>query len=160
MTYMSYNYVMKKHYFTNEVSEKLKSVKNLPSLVKEYPDFASQIKIIRESLGLTQQQLAKKINYTARSIIRIEQGKMLPNVSTLQKIAEVLNAQLNILLVPKDNLKDFLDKKAEKKAKELIGLARGNSVMEEQGPSDKTYLEELEKTKKNLLEKKRHSLWD
>jgi transcriptional regulator with XRE-family HTH domain len=151
---------MKKHYFTNEVSDKLKSVKDLPDFVINYPKFAEQIKIIRESLGLTQKQLAYKINSTARSIIRIEQGKMLPNVATLEKIAEVLNAKLNILFVPQKEINELLNEKAEQKAKQLVGLARGNSALEEQSPSDQAYRREIEKTKKELLDKKRGLLWD
>lgn len=151
---------MKKYYYTKEISKKLQSVKEMPALVNNYPEFNEQIKIIRETLGLTQQQLAQKAGTTARSIIRIEQGKMLPNVALLQKIAVVLNTDCKILLVPKINIVDFLEEKAEQKAQSLVGLARGTAAMEEQSPSLQAYQEEIEKTKRELIDKKRYALWD
>jgi hypothetical protein len=85
---------------------------------------------------------------------------MLPNVSTLEKIAEVLNARLNILLVPQKELTELLNEQAEQKAQQLVGLAKGNSALEAQSPSAKAYRAEVEKTKKHLLEKKRGLLWE
>ncbi len=157
---MSYNIAMKKYYYTNEVSEKMRSVKALPDWLLDIPVFSKQINMIMETLGLTQAQLAKKIDSTERSISRIEKGTMIPNVALLQKIAEVLNTELKIILVPKKNINDLLNEKAFKKAKELVNSAKNNSVLELQGPSVRSVNTEIEKLQKELLEKKRNILWE
>jgi transcriptional regulator with XRE-family HTH domain len=64
-------------------------------------DYKDQVKIIRESLGLTQEQLAKMVDRTPRSIRTLENGEAFPRISTLQKIAEALRADLTISLTPK-----------------------------------------------------------
>jgi len=66
-----------------------------------YPDYKDQVNIIRESLGLTQEQLAKMVDRTPRSIRTLENGEAFPRISTLKKIAEALHADLTISLTPK-----------------------------------------------------------
>ncbi len=150
---------MKKYYYTDETSNKLKSIKNLPVWQKEYPDFGNQIKLMREVLGLTQEQLGKMINSTGRIIRKIENKEMTPTVHTLTKIASALNTDLKIMLVPRKLLKEFLNEKAEKKAREILKMAKSNSAMEIQSPSKQTEKKQLADLKKDILENKRNILW-
>ena len=50
--------------------------------------------------GLTQGQLARRMCTSRSTISRIESGRDLPLVSTLEKLAEVTGHQLEIRLVP------------------------------------------------------------
>lgn len=68
-----------------------------------YPDYKEQIKAIREAAGMTQEQLASKVDRTPRSIRTIENGEAYPRITTLQKIADALDAELHLFLVPKDD---------------------------------------------------------
>lgn len=43
----------------------------------------------------------------------------MPKISTLYKIADALNAELKIALIPRENIIKFLDEKAAKKAKQI-----------------------------------------
>lgn len=81
-------------------TNKFNSTKELQEWMSRYPDFRDQIKILRQSLGITQEQLAKKVNRTPRSIRTIENNEANPRITTLQKIADALNADLVISLVP------------------------------------------------------------
>ena len=74
--------------------------KDLPEWLSEYPELHIQVKAIRESQGISQQKLAENIGLTWRSIPNIESGNVSPKISTLRKIAEVLNCDLKILLIP------------------------------------------------------------
>ncbi len=62
------------------------------------PEFALVEMIIeqRQKLGLTQQQLAKKIGSKQPVISRLEQGTYNPSVKFLQRVATALNAELVI----------------------------------------------------------------
>ncbi|MCX6579853.1 MAG: helix-turn-helix transcriptional regulator [Candidatus Aminicenantes bacterium] len=83
--------------------------------LSQYPGYKEQVKGIRESLGLTQEQLAKMVDRTPRAIRTIENGEAFPRISTLQSIAEALNADLNIFLVPRQGIPPVQNKKSKPK---------------------------------------------
>ncbi len=57
-------------------------------------NISERIKIIRKKNGLTQKELAEKTGLSVASIQGYEQGKYLPKVEQLQKLATALNASL------------------------------------------------------------------
>jgi DNA-binding XRE family transcriptional regulator len=89
-----------------------------------YPEYKDQIKIIRKALGMTQEQLAKNIDHTPRSIRTIENGEALPKITTLQKIAEALNAELIISLIPEGDISEFLKEKTDQAGSDFEVLSR------------------------------------
>jgi len=54
----------------------------------------------RKKCGLTQQDLAVKVDMDTGSISRMEVGKLSPRTKTLQKIAHVLKVEPYQLLMP------------------------------------------------------------
>jgi len=78
-----------------------------PEFKKEYetlePEYklASSLIRLRLAKGLTQEQLAKLLNTKQESIARLESGNSLPSLSTVKKVAAVLDAELEINLRPK-----------------------------------------------------------
>jgi transcriptional regulator with XRE-family HTH domain len=156
----SYNIGMKKYYFTEQVSNKFKSADDFPGWLDAYPDYKEQIKIMRETLGMTQEQLGKRIGRSRRAISNIENGSAIPTIHLLQTIAEVLNAELKVCLVPQKKITDFLDEKSTQKAKKLIKLTQTSSALEVQAPSDEEILRQIEILKKEILEKRRSTLWE
>jgi transcriptional regulator with XRE-family HTH domain len=85
-----------------------------------YPDYKNQIRILRQSLEMTQAQLAKLVDRTPRSIRMIENGEAYPRVTTLQKLADVLNAYLIISLVPKTGVSEFLNESSTQVEEKLV----------------------------------------
>lgn len=78
-----------------------------PEFRKEYealePEYKLAAALIRLRLakGLTQEELAKLLNTKQESIARLESGSSLPSLSTVKKVADVLDADLEISLRPK-----------------------------------------------------------
>ena len=78
-----------------------------PEFRKEYealePEYKLAAALIRLRLakGLTQAQLAALLNTKQESIARLESGSSLPSLSTVKKIADALDAELEINLRPK-----------------------------------------------------------
>lgn len=70
---------------------------------------------LRESKGISQQQLATKANLSKALITHIETGKRYPSDKALQKIIEALEISENEILT-EDVRKEFL-KKIEEEAK-------------------------------------------
>jgi len=59
-------------------------------LKKVNKDFSSQIKTHRNSKGLTQKELAQKINVKQNVINDYESGKAIPNPSIINKLKRIL----------------------------------------------------------------------
>jgi len=157
---ISYHINMKPNYFSEQISNKFKSIDELPTWLAHYPPFKDQIKLLRETLGMTQEQLANKVNRSRRSIQQIERGESAPRISTLHKIAEALNTELKIALVPRQNLVDFINDKASEKAKQLIKLNETSSLLELQPPSEEEREIQVEKLSREIREKRRNYLWN
>lgn len=78
-----------------------------PEFRKEYkalePEYqlASALIRLRLAKGLTQEQLARLLNTKQESIARLESGSSLPSLSTVKRVANALDAQMEIKLQPK-----------------------------------------------------------
>lgn len=83
-----------------DIKDLRKKLLNNPEFRKEYfkiniPfEMSKRIMSARIKRGITQAQLAKKINTGQSSIARIEKGNAIPTLGLLQKIAEALNMLL------------------------------------------------------------------
>jgi ribosome-binding protein aMBF1 (putative translation factor) len=87
--------------------EQKKQLMKNPQFVKEYDELETEYKLatalirLRLAKGLTQEDLAKMLNTKQESIARLENGGSLPSLSTMKKLAEALDAELEINLRPK-----------------------------------------------------------
>ncbi len=78
-----------------------------PEFKAEYDALELEYKLARELIrlrlakGLTQEELASRINTKQAGIARLESGSYLPSLSTVRKVAEALDAELDIVLRPK-----------------------------------------------------------
>lgn len=70
-----------------------------------YEDLADEYAIAREVIaarnraGLTQAQLAERMNTSQSYIARLESGKVLPTLKTMRKVAEATQTRVHISLV-------------------------------------------------------------
>ena len=62
---------------------------------------AYQIARLRILRGLTQEQLAEKVGTKQPSIARLESGFSTPSLDFLRRVAEALDAQVEIRIVPR-----------------------------------------------------------
>jgi ribosome-binding protein aMBF1 (putative translation factor) len=87
--------------------EQKKQLMKNPEFVKEYDGLETEYKLaatlirLRLAKGLTQEDLAKMLNTKQESIARLENGGSLPSLSTMKKLAQALDADLEINLRPK-----------------------------------------------------------
>ena len=68
------------------------------------PEFelARQVIRLRLQRGLTQKELAERVGTQQSGISRLEGMNQMPSLSFLQRVAEALNARVQIRLVPKE----------------------------------------------------------
>jgi transcriptional regulator with XRE-family HTH domain len=87
--------------------EHKKKLMENPEFRKEYATLEPEYKLVADLIrlrlakGLTQEQLAKLLNTKQESIARLESGNSLPSLSTVKKVADVLDAELEINLRPR-----------------------------------------------------------
>ena len=74
------------------------------------------ISFYRKQLGLTQNELAEKMNVTGKVVSKWERDLSCPDINTISKLAEVLNISVEDLLSAKEQ------KKTSDNSKDLIGL--------------------------------------
>lgn len=65
--------------------------------------FAERLRKLREERGLSQQQLAERVNMARVTITMYEAGEREPDFETLAKLAQVLGASTDYLLGRTDN---------------------------------------------------------
>ena len=78
-----------------------------PEFKKEYEALEPEYKLaaalirLRLSKGLTQEELANVLDTKQASIARLESGSSLPSLTMVKKVAEALDAELEIKLQPR-----------------------------------------------------------
>ena len=65
---------------------------------------------LRKAQGLTQLDLAKRVNYSDKAVSRWEKGEVLPDIETLLSISHVFNVELSYLLEEHDQIKKEVQK--------------------------------------------------
>lgn len=139
-----------------------KKFKQMGPLINFMRPAKGWIRAIRDALGLTQAQLAKKMNVSSARIYAIEKDEVLGNLklSTLESVADALGCELVYALVPRQNLEQMVRKQAEKKAKLILKNAEHTMQMENQLSSNDSYNKQLEGLIAELLKGQQARLWD
>ena len=70
---------------------------------------ADNIVLLRKEKGLTQAQLAERLNYSDKAVSKWERGESLPDVAVLKSLAEILGVSVDYLL-ESDHQKAELEK--------------------------------------------------
>ena len=93
--------------------------------------FGIEVRRKRKKLHLTQEHLAKKLNMSNRTIMNIENAKIVPQLDTVVYIARELEISLDGLMFPYKNLGsisktafDFFIGKTEADAQKYITLCQ------------------------------------
>lgn len=66
--------------------------------------FNEKIKVFREKLELTQEEMAKQLEIGVRTYIRYEKGERFPTIDIVYKLARLDNINYNWLLGDQDNM--------------------------------------------------------
>lgn len=116
------------------------------------------VKVIREALGLTTTQLAKKLGVKQPRVFKIEKEESSLSLNSLQEVADALDCKLVYALVPKTSLEEMAYNQAHKKAMKIMLEVTHNMALENQTPIyDKIELEDMIQ---EFLNGSQARLWD
>ncbi len=116
---------------------------------------------IRKSLGMSVQQLAKRIGISQQAASRLESREVSDTITlnSLRKAAEAMDCQLVYALIPqKGKLKDIVQRQAFKKAQELVEPVDHTMMLEGQAVGNKE--EKTKQVAEELAENPESKLWD
>ncbi len=121
------------------------------------------IKAIRQSIGMSQQQLGNKLNITKQSVQEIEarEKKSSITLKALHEVAGALDMQLLYGFVPNDGSLDALiERKAKELAKKIILRTSNSMVLEDQGNSEDRLQTAIDNMAAELKREMPKVLWD
>jgi predicted DNA-binding mobile mystery protein A len=139
-----------------------KTLAQLAPLKTLVPPRRGWIRAIRQTLGMTGEQLAKRLHTSKQRISRIEQDEISERltINTLRKVAECLDCTLIYGLVPKQSLEHTVQQHARMLA--LRRLNRSNQMMrlEHQELSEEDKRRALEDLVREIVEDMPRALWE
>ena len=139
-----------------------RSLKRFARLRDAAPPLKGWIRAIREALGMTGEQLGKRLKLSVARIYRIEQDETDGNltIKTMRRVAEALDCVFVYGFVPGTSLEDTVKKKAEAAAR--VKLARLSQTMNLEGQelSDREKRDVLKKEIEHFISKNLKSLWN
>jgi predicted DNA-binding mobile mystery protein A len=98
------------------------------------PPVRGWIKAIREALGMTTAQLAKRLEIKQPSLVDLEQSEAKGSIelATLRRVAEALDCTLVYALVPNKPLEDAVHERARAFARKRRGPVEHSMLLEDQ----------------------------
>ena len=105
-----------KKIFRHSYQKKFDSLKNVAI---EKP-LQGWLKTIREFLGMTSTQFAKKIQVSQSRVINMEQNEKNLKISTMERIADSLDCDFIYAFVPRENIETIFYNQARKKALKIL----------------------------------------
>jgi predicted DNA-binding mobile mystery protein A len=120
------------------------------------------VRCIRNALGMTAQQLAKRCGYSTSRVLIIERDEMHGNLtlSTLHKVAANLGCRLVYGFVPETSLVETVDKRAVELAKHKLATISHSMELEEQAIGTEDQRLQLVLIKQELLNGSLKRLWN
>ena len=123
------------------------------------PSAGDWIRILRDSLRMTQAELASRAKITQPHLAGIESGKTDPQISTLRRIFEAMSCDLVLEPRPRKPIKELLRGRARSVALKRLKQSMGTMALEHQAPEADVFKQLLEKRTDEILTDRREKLW-
>jgi len=120
------------------------------------------LRAIRDALGMTTTQLARRLSISQPSIIDLEQSEVKGTVTlqTLQRAAEALGCRLVYALIPERPLAEIVNERAALIADHQSSAVEHSMRLEDQAVGDKRAARDLRKQMIEDLLRRPARLWD
>ena len=123
------------------------------------PSHTDWIRILRKTLRMTQDEVARRAHVSQAHLAGIESGKIDPQIGTLKRIFQALSCDLVIQPRPTKPIQDLLRGRARSIALKRLKQSMGTMALEEQAPDAEVFKQLLEKRTDQILSDRREKLW-
>lgn len=126
-----------------------------------FPPFG-WIRAIREALGMTPTQLAKRMGIARPRIHELEKAEKTgaTTLKSLRQAAEAMDCTLVYAFVPNGSLDDIVQKRAKRKADERLTRLEHTMRLENQTPDKSDLADERDRLRHEILSGSPRKLWD
>ena len=92
------------------------------------------VRAIREALGMSREDLAKRLRITRQGVLRIENAEAAGGItlSKLREVAAALDCEVYYSLVPRQPLEDVVNNRARRLAEQQLGRVEHTMRLEDQ----------------------------
>jgi len=120
------------------------------------------VKAVREALGMTTLQLAKRIGVSQPRVVTLEQAESRGaiTIERLERAARALDCRLVYALVPRQSLDALVKERALSLAKKRLAATSHTMVLEAQGVEIGDESEQLERLVRQVIERAGSELWE
>lgn len=135
----------------------------ITSLQKLAPPPTGWLKAVRTSLGMSLQQLSKRLSITKQSMQEIEQREKDGSITlkSLREAAKALDMQLVYGFVPVDgSLEALIDRKAKELATQIVLRTSNSMKLEDQENSQQRIEKAIEERAAVIKNEMPKTLWD
>ena len=142
-----------------QLDKRLNLLQNADSLARPPRGW---IKAIREALGMTTAQLAKRLNVSQPRVSAIEKAEVSGSIKleSLERAARALDCRLVYALVPRKPLESLVEDRAREFAKKRLWATSHNMALENQRVGEADEREHLERLVQKLLTQPGSALWE
>ncbi len=119
------------------------------------------IKSVRQALGMTAAQLAKKLHMSQQAVLALEKREVAGTITlaTLDKAAQALDCEMHVVFTSRRGTGQTVYERAMKRAREERNAIMHTMGLEGQGKGVREALD-LEKIAESWRTKRRSRLWD
>lgn len=110
---------------------------------------------------MTTRQLASAVGVTQAAVVDAERTEAKGDITlaTLRRYAAALDCELVYALVPKRSLKEVVEERADRIARDQVSRVRHSMALEEQSTAKGQAQRQIADLRRKLLEGKRSRLW-
>ncbi len=140
-----------------------KKIATFVSLQKVAPPTSGWVNAIRKALGMTLQQLAKRLNITKQGVQDLERRERDGGITikTLREVAKSLDMQLVYGFIPSDgSLEKLIERKALELAKEIVMRTSQTMKLENQENSTERINKAIQQRATSFKNDIPKMLWD
>lgn len=152
---------MPRKYHKSALDQLDRSLRRYNALRKASAPQKGWIKAVRDALGMSGQQLGKRLGVSRMRVAAMEQAEVAgaTTLKTMRRAAEAMDCVLVYALVPKTSLKETLRKQARRKAAQDIARASRTMALENQALARDETEKAVETAAAVLLEKMPKTFW-
>ena len=153
---------MKRQFNKLQIEQVDTALRQIRRITAQPPPKSGWIRTIREGLGMTQAQLAKRLRITRQAVDDLERGEASGKITLerLRRLAEALQCRLVYVVVPDKSLAELRRSRATKIAETQLKRVSQSMKLEAQGVKQHEAKRQLARLVDEILSENPRKLWD
>lgn len=120
------------------------------------------LRSIRDSLGMSAEQLGRRLGISKQAVLKLESNEVRKSVSiaSLERVARALGCRLTYALIPDESLEAQLDRRAQLVARRSLLRVGHSMALEAQQPPRSLHDLQVTELANELKDRLSSELWD